>query len=192
MKNNESAIPEFAILGHPNEGKSSVVSTLAEDDSVKISPYPGETVKCRAFPVIIDEREVIRFIDTPGFQVPQKTLAWFRNYSGPENEMVARFIQENRGNEMFRDECELLSPVAKGAGIIYVADGSRPMRKNDLIEMEILRRTGLPRIAISIANQTSENIRRSGKNHLKNISVRLFFSMPIMPFTWNGFRCLKT
>ena len=27
-------IPVFAIIGHPNEGKSSVLSTLAEDDSV--------------------------------------------------------------------------------------------------------------------------------------------------------------
>ena len=27
-------IPEFAIVGHPNEGKSAVVSTLAEDDTV--------------------------------------------------------------------------------------------------------------------------------------------------------------
>ena len=38
----DNKIPEFAIVGHPNEGKSSVVSTLAEDDSVRISAYPGE------------------------------------------------------------------------------------------------------------------------------------------------------
>lgn len=144
----ESKIPKFAVLGHPNEGKSSVVSTLAEDDSVKISPYPGETVKCRSFPVIIDGVEMIRFIDTPGFQVPQKTLAWFKKQENDANDIVARFIEENRENDRFRDECELFLPVADGAGIIYTADGSRPLRKNDLIEMEILKRTGLPRIAI--------------------------------------------
>jgi GTP-binding protein EngB required for normal cell division len=63
--------PVFAVLGHPNEGKSSVVSTLAEDDSVKISPTPGETRTCREYPVIIDGRTVIRFVDTPGFQNPR-------------------------------------------------------------------------------------------------------------------------
>ena len=39
-----STVPEFAIIGHSNEGKSSVLSTLAEDDSVRVSPIPGETV----------------------------------------------------------------------------------------------------------------------------------------------------
>ena len=37
---NDKRIPEFAIVGHPNEGKSSVVSTLAEDDSVRVTPTP--------------------------------------------------------------------------------------------------------------------------------------------------------
>ena len=59
-------IPEFAILGHPNEGKSSVLSTLAEDDSVRVSPVPGETRECRTFPVIVDGREVLRFDPATG------------------------------------------------------------------------------------------------------------------------------
>ena len=55
-------LAEIAIIGHPNEGKSSVLSTLAEDDSVRISPYPGETTVCRSFPVMIDNHEIIRFV----------------------------------------------------------------------------------------------------------------------------------
>ena len=73
---NTPIVPEFAIIGHPNEGKSSVLSTLAEDDSVRVSPIPGETVLCQPFPVRIDGREIIRFIDTPGFQNPRQTLQW--------------------------------------------------------------------------------------------------------------------
>jgi Predicted GTPase len=41
---NAEEILSFAIVGHPNEGKSSVVSTLAEDDSVRVTPIPGETL----------------------------------------------------------------------------------------------------------------------------------------------------
>ena len=51
-------IPQFAIVGHPNEGKSSVVATLTEDDQVRISEIPGETVAERAYPVSVDGREV--------------------------------------------------------------------------------------------------------------------------------------
>jgi len=141
-------IPAFAVIGHPNEGKSSIVSTLAEDDSVRISPIPGETRKCREYPVTVDGREVIRFIDTPGFQQPRATLQWLSENTGPEAQMLADFITNHRPDPDFFDECELLSPLADGAGIIFVVDGSRPVRSVDKIEMEILRLTGLPRMAV--------------------------------------------
>jgi len=76
-------VPEFAVLGHPNEGKSSVVSTLTENDNIRISSTPGETIRSKAYSVTIDNEEIIRFVDTPGFQVPKKTLAWFKTYVGP-------------------------------------------------------------------------------------------------------------
>ncbi len=143
-----SNAPEFAILGHPNEGKSSVVSTLVEDDSVRISPTPGETMECRDFPVIIDGIEIIRFIDTPGFQNPRQTLSWMKKFQGSGEDVVNGFIRAHRNHPAFKIECELFAPVAEGAGIIFVADGSRPLRNVDRTEMEILRLTGRPRMAI--------------------------------------------
>ncbi len=140
--------PEFAIVGHPNEGKSSVLSTLSEDDSVKVSPIPGETRECRRFPVTIDGREVISLVDTPGFQNPRKTLAWMRAFDGDERIMTREFIRAHESDRNFHDDCALLGPVARGAGIIFVVDGSRPLRNIDRVEMEILRLTGRPRMAI--------------------------------------------
>lgn len=142
------AIPEFAVLGHPNEGKSSLVSTLSEDDTVRISPYPGETTECRVFPVIIDGREIVKFTDTPGFQVPQKTLAWFEHCPLQGVHKVKAFIEENKNDPLFKDECELMKPLARSAYIIFVVDGSRPLRVNDRAEMAILKLTGLPRMAV--------------------------------------------
>jgi len=141
-------IPEFAIVGHPNEGKSSVLSTLAEDDSVRISATPGETVVCQQFPVIIDGREIIRFIDTPGFQNPRKVLHQLQNLQDTSDNVIRAFREKNTGNPEFREDCELLLPITQGAGIIYVVDGSRPVRSVDRAEMEILRLTGLPRMAV--------------------------------------------
>jgi hypothetical protein len=146
MKNN--SIPEFAIIGHPNEGKSAVVSTLAEDDSVRVSPYPGETISCQTFPVKIDGREIIRFTDTPGFQNPKRVLTWMKNYQGTDSRILRAFIDSHEDDPDFKEDCELFKPVVMGAGIIYVVDGSRPVRKVDLTEMEILRLTGCPRMAI--------------------------------------------
>lgn len=141
-------IPTFAIIGHPNEGKSSVLSTLAEDDTVRISSVPGETTEVQAFPVVIDGREVIRFIDTPGFQNPRQTLEWMQQYQGAGEQLVPTFLAAHGGDPTFYDDCQLLTPIAAGAGVIFVVDGSRPVRNVDRMEMEILRLTGVPRMAV--------------------------------------------
>lgn len=141
-------IPEFAILGHPNEGKSSVLSTLAEDDSVRISPIPGETRECRTFPVVVDGHEVLRFTDTPGFQNPGRVLVELKKRLKEGGNALKEFRDFAATVPELHDDRELLAPVERGAGIIYVVDGSRPLRNVDRAEMEILRLTGKPRMAV--------------------------------------------
>ena len=136
---------------------------------------PGETRKCRSFPVLIDSREIIRFTDTPGFQVPRKSLEWFQRYDGPIPEIVSRFIQANRDNEVFRDECELFTPIARGAGIIYVADGSRPVRRDDRAEMEILRLTARPEWQSSIQG-SADRLSEDWKTNSGSTSISSGFS----------------
>ncbi|GBC60610.1 DUF3482 domain-containing protein [Desulfonema ishimotonii] len=169
-------IPEFAIVGHPNEGKSSVVSTLAEDDSVRISPTPGETIECQTFPVVIDGQEIIRFTDTPGFQNPGQSLQWMKNYQGADELIVQVFREAHLGDPDFRDDCELFVPIVRGAGIIYVVDGSRPIRQMDKAEMEILRLTGRPRMAIINCKESDAIYLEQWKSEFRKHfnSVRIF------------------
>lgn len=171
-------VPEFAIIGHPNEGKSSVLSTLAEDDSVRVSPIPGETIVCQIFPVRIDGREILRFIDTPGFQNPRQTLQWLQAYQGPEKTMLSAFIEAHQDDPAFRDDCELLGPVVAGAGVIFVVDGSRPLRHVDRAEMEILRLSGAPRMAvINCKEEESGYLERWQSEFRKHFNaVRIFNS----------------
>ena len=65
-----SESPVLAIMGHPNAGKSSVVATLTENDRIDIDKRAGTTTVSDAYPVIIDGRIILEFIDTPGFQNP--------------------------------------------------------------------------------------------------------------------------
>ncbi|HEB70073.1 MAG TPA: DUF3482 domain-containing protein [Desulfobulbus sp.] len=175
----KTAVPEFAVVGHPNEGKSSVLSTLAEDDSVRISPIPGETRECRRFPVIIDGREVIGFVDTPGFQNPRRTLQWMQAYQGPDERLLIDFIAAHDKDPAFHDDCRLLRPLIDGAGIIFVVDGSRPVRNMDKAEMEILRLTGRPRMAIlNCKEDESDFLDRWQHEFRKHFnSIRVFNSM---------------
>jgi hypothetical protein len=143
--------PTFAIVGHPNKGKSSIVATLAEDDSVPISPDPGTTTEARSFMLSVDGQTLYELIDTPGFQRPRAVLEWLMERergAGSRPAAVRDFVAAHTGDARFHDECELLRPIVDGAGVLYVVDGAHPYGSEYEAEMEILRRTGQPRMAL--------------------------------------------
>ncbi len=140
-------IPTLAIMGHPNAGKSSVVATLTENDRIAIDKRAGTTTRSDEYPVIIDGRTIMEFIDTPGFQNPSDILEWFQAHPD-EPDLARAFVEAHRGDPLFSHDCALLEPVANGAGIILVVDGSKRIKEKDRTEMELLRLTARPRMAI--------------------------------------------
>lgn len=148
-------IPRLAIMGHPNAGKSSVVATLTENDLIAIDKRAGTTTESVVYPVIIDGRPVIEFIDTPGFQNPNAILEWFQA-QGEKRELARAFVAAHLADPLFAHDCALLEPVAEGAAIILVVDGSKRIKEKDRVEIELLRLTARPRMAIlnNLSNQT--------------------------------------
>jgi hypothetical protein len=143
--------PVFAVVGHPNKGKSSIVATLAQDDSVHISPRPGTTTENRRYPMRVEDRVPYTLVDTPGFQRARRALAWMKEHAtsaADRTAAVRAFVAEHQSQGKFHDECQLLTPILDGAGILYVVDGSVPYSSEYEAEMEILRWTGQPRMAL--------------------------------------------
>lgn len=146
-----SDYPVYAVVGHPNKGKSSVVAALTQNDEVEISPVSGTTHVAQRFALRLDGRILLELVDTPGFQRPQSCLGWLNKEevgADRKPQRVRSFISYFAGSESFRDEVELLQPVMEGAGIVYVVDGSLPYSPEYEAEMEILRWTGQPRLAL--------------------------------------------
>ncbi len=144
-------IPRFAVVGHPNKGKSSIVATLAHDDGVIIEQRSGSTKKAQTFPMIVDGKTLYELIDTPGFQRAHACYDYLINHCNDASQRAAavrKFVEDNHKGETFTNECELLKPIIDGAGIIYVVDGSRPYGAEYEAEMEILRWTGQPSLAL--------------------------------------------
>ncbi|HET6409507.1 MAG TPA: DUF3482 domain-containing protein, partial [Chthoniobacteraceae bacterium] len=135
----------IAILGDVNHGKSSVVATLSEDDSVGIGPFPT-TVQCHRFRV----RDLLIFVDTPGFQNAREALRELQPASQHSEPLTVfrDFVQRHRDDRHFVNEVRLLEPVIEGAVILYVVDTSQPMEPRHEAEMEILRLTGATRVAL--------------------------------------------
>ena len=144
--------PKFAVVGHPNKGKSSIVSSLALDDSVQIGDTPGTTQVKRGFPLKVDGKIIYELFDTPGFQRARRVLSWLNEQetvsADKRSDVVRAFIAAHRDDRRFRDEIELLEPIVNGAGIIYVVDASKPYGSEYEVEMEILRWCGQPSMAI--------------------------------------------
>jgi hypothetical protein len=145
-------VPTFAVVGRVNKGKSSVVSTLIEDDSVRVDREPGTTRVCTRFPFRGDDgRTLCYVVDTPGFEEAPRALTWLREQEGTAADRpaaVARLVETFLGRGEFSDECALLEPILDGAAILYVVDASLPYRANYEAEMEILRWTGRPCMAL--------------------------------------------
>ena len=144
-------IPRFAIVGHPNKGKSSLVATLSQDDSVAISALSGTTRSNHCYPMKVDGEVLYELIDTPGFQRSRAALQWMEQRSvSPADrfDVVRAFLEAHQNDPKFEAECYLLKPVIEGAGVLYVVDGSLPYSSEYYCEMEILRWTGRPRMAL--------------------------------------------
>jgi GTPase Era involved in 16S rRNA processing len=155
LADSPAELPVIAILGDVNHGKSSVVATLTEDDSVAIGPFPT-TVHCQRFRV----RDLIVFVDTPGFQNAREALRELQPAAHhPQPLTVFReFVERHRDDRYFVNECRLFDPVVGGAVLLYVVDTSQPMEPRHEAEMEILRLTGATRIAL--LNHTAEPVHR--------------------------------
>lgn len=142
--------PTFAVVGHPNKGKSSIVATLAQNDSIAISAQSGTTRVTETLTITVGSSEY-RLVDTPGFQRPTRVLKWLQAHADSADQRrqaVDRFIADPDCQRDFADEVQLLRPIMQGAAILYVVDGSRPYGVDYEAEMEVLRWTGQASIAL--------------------------------------------
>ena len=156
-----TALPVFAVVGRVNRGKSSIIATLAEDDSIAISALPGTTRRATTYDVSLEGERLFRLVDTPGFEDAARALAWMQQREPSADRRAARvaeFRERFAGSGEFVEECELLGPVLDGAAILYVVDGSTPFRENIMAEVEILRWTGRPRMALVNKSASGEHL----------------------------------
>lgn len=144
-------VSKFAVVGHPNKGKSSLVATLAQNDSVTVSELSGTTTQSQYFDFIMNGDVCYQLIDTPGFQRARILLEELKQKvkSVADRKKALQDFVANTDNAIrFPDEFQLLTPIVNGAAIIYMVDGSTPYSVDYEPEMEILQWTGQPRMAV--------------------------------------------
>lgn len=149
--------PTFAVVGRVNEGKSSIVAALTENDAVEIGPEPGTTRVANHYHLDLAGERLFTIIDTPGFQEPEAAFEWLNvraKQAAERPAAIQAFLTTFAGQERFEDECRLLKPIMEGASVLYVVDSSHPFRPSYEYEMQILRWTG--RACFALINQTGD------------------------------------
>jgi hypothetical protein len=144
-------VPVFVVVGNVNQGKSSIVAALTEDQGVPIDAMPGTTRTAAEYSFRIGTEVAFRVVDTPGFQRARHALQWLQARARTAAERpaaVAAFVREFKGRPDFVDEVRLLEPIVAGGSHIYVVDASARHEPSSEAEMEILRWTGQPGMAV--------------------------------------------
>lgn len=150
-ENAQETLATLVVVGRANTGKSTLVATLTEDDSIRISDVPGTTTEARRWVVRVNNKPLLAVIDTPGFEDAVGALGMMRGFSKDASDRpdaVRAFIAQTERDGTFAAERKLLKPVLEGGAILFVADAAAPYRKSYEAELEILSWTGQPRAGL--------------------------------------------
>lgn len=151
----------LVFLGDPNEGKTTIIANLMENECAEISALPGTTTKAQCYR-LHDSRNrelILATWDTPGFQNSDDMFAWF--YEQNDNaipNLTQLFIESHRDDMSWQHDVELIRPITLGALVVYVVSSHRKPTDSDYKQIQIIRYTGAKRIAL--INQRDGN----GKN----------------------------
>ena len=84
----------FAIVGHTNAGKTSLLRTLTRNvDFGEVSDRPGTTRHAETIDLRLDGRVAVRFVDTPGLEDSVALLDYMQTLSAETRpERVRAFL----------------------------------------------------------------------------------------------------
>lgn len=129
MKDGKLSTPlQIAVVGHTNTGKTSLLRTLLRDVNFgEVNDEPGTTRDVQSLGVWIDQKEVLRWFDTPGLEDSVGLRDWIEGLSLPErrldaSERIEMFLKDAHAREQFEQESRVLVQVMQSDALLYVVD----------------------------------------------------------------------
>lgn len=141
---------DIVFIGETNDGKTTIVASLMEDENAVISSTPGTTKEahCHRF---LDRsgKTILRAWDTPGFEETDDMHAWFVAHADAHgDDPVKAFIKSHATDSRWERDLHLLRPISDGALVVFVAASNRMPLQTDDKQLQIIRLAGANRIAL--------------------------------------------
>ena len=144
----------IALAGHANVGKTSLVSALTRDASLLVAEKPGTTTSHYIKTFSIAGEAVLSFVDTPGFEYSSKINRWLDERGGVGSDRldgraaIELFLADPDVHARHVTEKEALRGVLASDVVAYVADVTEDPTGQNIQEVRLLRRAGVPMIAV--------------------------------------------
>lgn len=156
----KDGLPELAMVGRSNVGKSSLINALVRKKLARTSAAPGKTRLANFYRVVVEPRPPFYLVDLPGF-----------GYA--------------RGGDQARDEFDALAADYFGArvrdpqfrGVFVLVDSRHPGLDSDRSAWNWLGRLGVEKYAV--ATKVDKLTRAERQRHLGELE-RLY-SGPVTP-----------
>lgn len=139
-----------AIVGHSNVGKTSLVAALTRDATLDVREEAGTTRSYYERVFALAGEAVLAFVDTPGFETAGR-INRLLDAGDPEADgraLLEGFLADPQQDDLFREEKEALRGALAADVLAYVADVTAPPSGQQRQEIRLLRRAGVPIIAI--------------------------------------------
>jgi len=149
----------FAIIGKPNNGKSSIISTLTFDDRIAVADEIGTTKFKSKYTYKYNGKDICHFYDTPGFENAEKI------YDNLENNPIdisikkklEKYLQDVKKEKSITSKSiEIIEAVLDCDFVVFVINISKDFNINEIgYELEILKK--LSQDVIVLFNQIDKN-----------------------------------
>ena len=154
-----SGLPEVAMVGRSNVGKSTLINALVRQKLARTSAAPGKTRLANFYRVAADNRPVFHLVDLPGY-----------GYA--------------RGGQKTREEFDALAAAYFGAriddprfrGALVLVDSRHPGLDSDVATWNWLMRHGVDRYAV--ATKVDKLTQAERRRHLGELEQQ--YSGPVM------------
>jgi len=146
-------LPNLAVVGHTNAGKTSLLRTLTRDSRFgEVSARPATTRHVAAVELMADGRPMLRLFDTPGLEDAIgladaiDTLTGQDKLDGPEQ--IERFLASPEASTRFEQEAKVLRQLRASEAALYVIDARDPVLAKYREELAILARCARPLLPV--------------------------------------------
>lgn len=156
----KDGLPELAVVGRSNVGKSSLINALVRKKLARTSAAPGKTRLANFYRVVAEGRSPFHLVDLPGF-----------GYA--------------RGGDKAREEFDALAAAYFGArvgdprfrGALVLVDSRHPGLDSDRAAWNWLERLGVE--AYVVATKVDKLTQAERRRHLAELED--VYSNPVMP-----------